>query len=102
MKVLNPVIDSPLLTAREAAGLLRLSPRKLFLLTKKGEVPVVRFDRAVRYSRDDLLKVIEQRKTGGAVDGGLQSSVATTSPEAYECGRPIGSWCSTTCEPFPA
>ena len=65
MKAVNPVIDSPLLAAREAAGLLRLSERKLFMLTKSGQVPVVRFDRAIRYRRDDLLRVIEQRCTGG-------------------------------------
>ena len=67
MRVLNPVLDSPLLTVREAAGLLRLSERKLFTLTKKKEVPVVRFDRSVRYCRDDLLRVIEQRRTGATL-----------------------------------
>ncbi|MAY73355.1 MAG: hypothetical protein CMJ31_01270 [Phycisphaerae bacterium] len=55
--------DRLLLTEREAAGALAISPRKLWELRMCGEVPHVRFGRAVRYSRIDLERWIESRRT---------------------------------------
>ena len=56
----------PLLTAREAANLLRISERKLWQLTNCGEVPCVRLGRSVRYDARDLANWIEQNKRGGS------------------------------------
>jgi excisionase family DNA binding protein len=39
-----------LLTPREAAAALRISPRLLWSLTRDGTIPCVRLRRAVRYS----------------------------------------------------
>lgn len=43
-----------LLSPREAAKTLSICERTLYALTKRGELPVVRIGRAVRYSLDDL------------------------------------------------
>ena len=51
-----------LLTREETAQALRLSVRKVDQLTKEGELPSVRIDRAVRYLEADLLTFI-RRKT---------------------------------------
>ena len=53
-----------LLRAREAAAAIALSPRKLWELTNRGEIPCVRIGRAVRYDRRDLLAWIEHHKVG--------------------------------------
>ena len=57
----NPV-EPLLLTAKQAAECLALSPRKLWSLTAGGDVPCVRIGRALRYSRDDLRGWIESQK----------------------------------------
>lgn len=51
--------DLPLLTCREAAKLLGISDRKLWGLTKKGIVPMVKMDKTVRYRPEDLRKYVE-------------------------------------------
>ena len=43
-----------LISGREAAKLLSVCERTLFMLTKAGEIPAVRIGRAVRYSVRDL------------------------------------------------
>ena len=43
-----------LLTPREAAKTLGICERTLYSLTKRGEIPVIRSGRIVRYSVDDL------------------------------------------------
>jgi excisionase family DNA binding protein len=43
-----------LLTPRQAAEALAISPRKLWGLTAAGTIPAVRIGRLVRYSSDDL------------------------------------------------
>ncbi len=53
-----------LLTAKEAAGVLSISPRLLWSLTASGEIPCVRIRRAVRYDSDDLDKWIQEHKYG--------------------------------------
>ena len=51
-----------LLRAAEAARALAISPRKLWELTKRGEIPRVRFGRMVRYDIEDLRKWILAQK----------------------------------------
>lgn len=53
---------SGLLRSDEAAKLLAISPRKLWALTDRGEIPVVRIDRSVRYDPGDLQDFIERQK----------------------------------------
>ena len=48
-----------LLTCREAAKLLGISERKLWGLTKKGILPMVKMDKTVRYRPEDLCKYVE-------------------------------------------
>jgi excisionase family DNA binding protein len=52
-----------LLTEKEAASALSISPRKLWELRNRGEVPHVRFGRSVRYDPDDLKNWLKSRKT---------------------------------------
>lgn len=58
----NVAASTLLLTPREAANRLRISPRSLWSLTKSGEVQCVRIGRSVRYSPDDLSAYVEARK----------------------------------------
>ena len=51
-----------LVTPRDAAKALAISPRKLWGLTKSGELPCVRIGRAVRYDMDDLRRWVTGRK----------------------------------------
>jgi len=54
-----------LMTPREAAEALSISPRKLWSLTSSGEVPHIRLGRCVRYPVDDLQRWIDDQKKGG-------------------------------------
>jgi excisionase family DNA binding protein len=47
---------------REAAEALKISERSLWDLTKRGQIPVVRLGRSVRYDPRDLAAWIEQQK----------------------------------------
>jgi excisionase family DNA binding protein len=58
-----PAHQPMLLKPAEAAKVLSISPRKLWSLTKSGEVPHLRVGRCVRYSPDELRAWITQ-KTG--------------------------------------
>jgi|GEM_PF-405913 len=51
-----------LLTEREAAKALAISPRKLWQLRTDGEVRCIRVGRSVRYDPDDLNAWIEQQR----------------------------------------
>ena len=53
---------SQLLTPKQAAARLAISPRKLWSLTASGDVACVRISRCVRYSVDDLAAFIEVAK----------------------------------------
>lgn len=57
--------DRLLLTSREAAIALAVSPRKLWSLTASSEVPHVRIGRCVRYPVDDLQRWIDSQTIGG-------------------------------------
>jgi excisionase family DNA binding protein len=52
-----------LLTARDAAKALAISERTLWTLTNRGDVPVVRLGRSVRYDPDDLRAFVKRSKT---------------------------------------
>ena len=58
----TPMTVARLTTASQAADILCISERKLWDLTNRGEVPVVRIDRSVRYDVKDLLDWIEEKK----------------------------------------
>ena len=51
-----------LLTLREAADMLSVCERTLWGMTKKGEVPVIRLGRAVRYAVDDLRAFVDRQR----------------------------------------
>lgn len=53
-----------LLTYREAGGLLGVTPRTIWNLVGRGELPAVRFGRSVRIDPRDLSKFIERAKGG--------------------------------------
>ena len=51
-----------LLTAEETARALAISPRKLWELTRTGQIPCIRIGRSVRYDRVDLEAWIAEQK----------------------------------------
>ena len=51
-----------LLTVKNAAKSLAISPRKLWQLTNCGDIPCVRIGRAVRYDPIDLRRWIDANK----------------------------------------
>ncbi len=59
-RIANQLLGKPkkqkpfLVNSREAAMLLAISPRKLWELTNRGEIPCLRIGRAVRYSVGEL------------------------------------------------
>jgi excisionase family DNA binding protein len=59
-----------LLTPKQAAEALAISPRKLWAMTASGEISHIRLGRCVRYSIRDLEAEIERRKKkkGGQPD----------------------------------
>ncbi len=54
-----------LLRSTEAAAYLSISPRTLWTLTKRGDIPCVRIGRSVRYDRRDLEAWIQRAKESG-------------------------------------
>lgn len=52
-----------LLTAREAARLLRINRFLVYQLAREGELPVVRINRLVRFRPEDLRDWVEQRRS---------------------------------------
>lgn len=58
-----PDLDRPqLVTADAAADMLSVSPRTLFSLTKKGEIPALNIGRALRYDIADVWAFIASAK----------------------------------------
>lgn len=57
-----PTAEPKLLTAREAAKALAVCERTLAALTSRGEIPVIRIGRAIRYDPRDLMEWIEKSK----------------------------------------
>ena len=61
--VLPPTGEEPLLLRpKEAARTLAISPRSLWTLTNCGQIPCVRFGRAVRYRRQTLEELLAKRE----------------------------------------
>lgn len=61
-------VDTPLLvSAREAAQMLAVSPRKLWAMTfeETPTLPYVRCGRLIRYSPDDMRRYIDAQRKGG-------------------------------------
>lgn len=65
----TPPQFNPLLTYREAAGVLGVSERKVWTLVDEGRLPAVRFGRNVRIDPADLRAFIERAKSG-VIGGG--------------------------------
>ena len=59
----EPETPCLLLTPRDAAKSLSICERRLYGLTKAGELPVVRIGRAVRYGVEDLKAWIEKQSS---------------------------------------
>jgi len=55
-------MESPLLTAQQAATMLQLSPKWLLAQARAGAVPHHRFGRFVRFDEDELIAWV--RSTG--------------------------------------
>ena len=56
---------SLLLTPRQAAEALAISPRKLWGMTANAEIPHLKLGRLTRYAVDDLRAYIESHRKGG-------------------------------------
>jgi len=54
-----------LLTPKQAAEALAISPRKLWGMTASGAIPHLRIGRCVRYDTDDLKRWSDEQKKGG-------------------------------------
>jgi len=57
--------DRLLLNSRETARTLGISERKLWTMTKEGEIPSLRLGRSVRYSTNALDRWIEKLQNPG-------------------------------------
>jgi len=67
MNTRNPAPAPLLLSPREAAQMLAISPRKLWSLTHAEKaIPFVKCGRLIRYSPADLQAWIDAQRQGGA------------------------------------
>jgi len=57
-----------LLTVPETARALSICAKTLWALTKSGQLPACRIGRAVRYSREDIVRFIERAKSGAPLE----------------------------------
>ncbi len=56
-------MDTHLLTEIEAADILRLTPRQVIRLARRGELPSVQLpNKEVRFDRADIWKWVDSRK----------------------------------------
>ena len=56
----NQISLPQLLTIEEVSHLLQISTSKLYLITQRGELPIVRFGRVIRVRPVDLQAFIEK------------------------------------------
>lgn len=61
-------LQPQLVRSQDAARFLALSDRKLWELTRSGNVPHIRIGRSLRYDLDDLRRWIEQQKKANGRD----------------------------------
>ena len=60
-----PVVLAPLVVDElQAAAMLGISQRTFWEYRNRGEIPIVRIGRLVRFSVDDLRKFIESKRVG--------------------------------------
>lgn len=52
----------PLLTVRDAARALAVSPRTIWTLTDRGLLPCIRINRSVRYSPRDVAALVDRQR----------------------------------------
>jgi excisionase family DNA binding protein len=57
-----------LLSVRELAGFLGVSPRMVQHLAKRGDLPCVKIGRCLRFEMADVRAFIEKQKTGKVLD----------------------------------
>lgn len=55
-----------LLTPKQTAEVLAVSPRKLWSMTASGQIPHLKIGRLTRYCVDDLRRWIDDQTRGGA------------------------------------
>src|SRR5262245_26261039 len=60
----SPAAVSPLLTLQDLSRVLRLHPRTIRRMVARGRIPCVRFGRAIRFTRDDVLALLSAKKEG--------------------------------------
>lgn len=65
MIALTPAAAPLLLTTRQVASALQLCEKSIWQLSKDGRLHPIRLGRAVRYSREDMLALIESAKIAG-------------------------------------
>jgi len=59
---------SRLFRSEEAAKYLNISPRHLWTLTQRGEIPRIKMGRIVRYDIDALAQYVSQRQVRSTED----------------------------------
>ena len=69
MRISNEVVLPRLLTAREVAQATGLALARVYELTRRGEVPHVRFGRSVRYDADVMIEWLRAGGTRADGDG---------------------------------
>lgn len=74
-----------LVNSREAAKMLGISERKLFDLTKRGEIPSVKTGKSVRYRPESLRQWAETRERSKASQAStiISSKVMRTNDGQY-------------------
>jgi excisionase family DNA binding protein len=78
----------PLLTTREVAVLLGLSPETVLRLYRKGDLPGIRIGTNVlRFAENDVGAYLAERRSGGVSGsscGGAPRAVGSPAPEGRE------------------
>jgi excisionase family DNA binding protein len=59
---MSATVEQLLISAKDAATALSISPRKLWSLTNAGQIDFVRIGRTVKYSPDHLREWISKNK----------------------------------------
>ena len=62
----TPPLPYPLLTVNEVIGLLKVGRTTVFALIRRGELPCLKFGRALRFQPAALQRTMAARQSGGA------------------------------------